>query len=443
MHILILSKGRSLLSALNKSLRDKGHQVKTASTVEEGGPIIQSDWFDALIWRPSDYDRTLQDRVMDEIPDRAKRITISGTDDEPLDPGESVSRKEAHFSRPVDLQRLHRFLDGSESAQNENSPEGPRETPDYRDDITTLNTEMKRVFQRARKIGPLDCNVLLVGETGTGKELVAREIHRAGNTEDNEFIGVSCPGFSENLLESELFGFREGSFTGADENRKGFFEEASRGTLLLDEIGSMGRDLQAKLLRVLEEEEFYRIGSVDAIEETPRIIAATNKSPETLIEDDTFRRDLYYRLNVVELRLPPLRERVEDVLPLTNAFIRTFNDTYETEVIGVTADVQQWLRQHRWTGNVRELRNTIESAVIFTGDGMIEMSDLPESIRETGQTNTSFTNAQSSFSEMVRSFKKHIIESAIARANGDRKEAARRLDINRSTIYRNLEEEEE
>lgn len=304
----------------------------------------------------------------------------------------------------------------------------------------TLNAGMKEVFRRARKVASLDCNVLLVGDTGTGKELIAREIHRAGNKDEDQFYGVNCPGLNENLFEAELFGFREGSFTGANEDREGFFQKASGGTLLLDEIGSLDRGLQSKLLRVLEEETFYRVGDVEAIKETPRIIAATNKSPQTLIEDNSFRRDLYYRLNVVELRLPPLRNREEDILPLTNYFIKTYNGVYDRNVKGLTKPVNQCFRRYSWPGNVRELKNAIEGAVIFADGPLIEKTDLPSSVRGLSkETNP----ADATFSQLVREYKKEIIKSAISRAGGNRKEAAENLEIDRSTIYRNVDEESE
>ncbi|RMF72538.1 MAG: GAF domain-containing protein, partial [Acidobacteria bacterium] len=235
---------------------------------------------------------------------------------------------------------------------------------------------MKEVFRVIRRVAPTDLSVLVLGETGTGKELVAQAIHRHSSRADGPFVKVNCAALPENLLESELFGHERGAFTGADRQRVGRFELASGGTLFLDEIGTMSAGTQAKVLRVLQEREFERLGGTRTIRADVRILAATNRDLEEAVEAGEFREDLYYRLNVVTIRMPPLRERKEDIVPLARHFLQRFALDLKKPIRGLSPAAIRVLQRHNWPGNIRELENTIERAVLMADGDVLEPEDL-------------------------------------------------------------------
>ncbi len=244
-------------------------------------------------------------------------------------------------------------------------------------DMIGREARMREIFERILKIAPSDATVLITGETGTGKELVARAIHRQSPRRDRPFVAMNCAAVTETILESELFGHERGAFTGAVEQRAGKFELANGGTLFLDEVGNIGQPMQAKLLRVLEEREFYRVGGSKLVKVDVRVLVATNRDLDQAVAAGTFREDLYYRLRVVPVHIPPLRERKEDIVPLAEHFLAHYNKTLAKRIQGFTKDVVDRLHAYRWPGNVRELRNVVERAVLLaTGDQLADV-DLP------------------------------------------------------------------
>jgi DNA-binding NtrC family response regulator len=236
---------------------------------------------------------------------------------------------------------------------------------------------MQEIFALLQQAGPSKACVLITGESGTGKELVARTVHALSHRRQGPFIAINCAALPETLIESELFGHEKGSFTGASERRAGCFEIAQRGTLLLDEIGEMPMQTQAKLLRILEDSKVRRLGGRTEFEVDVRVVAATNKAPEDAVRGGHLREDLYYRLNVFHIHLPPLRERREDIIPVAEALIGDLNRKHECRVVDLAPAVREALERHLWPGNVRELRNVLERAVILAAEGTIELKHLP------------------------------------------------------------------
>ena len=240
-----------------------------------------------------------------------------------------------------------------------------------------LSPRMQEIFSLLQQAGPSRACVLITGESGTGKELVARTIHELSPRRQGPFVAINCAALPESLIESELFGHEKGSFTGASERRAGCFEVAQHGTLLLDEIGEMPLQTQAKLLRILEDSKVRRLGGRTEFEVDVRVLAATNKVPEEAVRGGHLREDLYYRLNVFNIHLPPLRDRKEDIRSVSETLISDLNRKHECKVTEVSAEVMQCLQHHNWPGNVRELRNVLERAVILSGEGTIEVKHLP------------------------------------------------------------------
>ena len=247
-------------------------------------------------------------------------------------------------------------------------------------DLVGQSPQMQQVFSLIQQVAPSKASVLVTGESGTGKELVARAIHQHSPRKDRPFIAINCAALPETLIESELFGHEKGSFTGAVERRAGCFELAQQGTLLLDELGEMPVATQAKLLRVLEDSKVRRLGGKDEMEVNVRVIASTNREPDDALKEGKLREDLFYRLNVFHIHLPPLRERKADIQPIAEALLHLLNEKHSCRVAGIEKDVAEVFQNYDWPGNVRELRNVLERAVILAGDGSVRTSHLPAAV---------------------------------------------------------------
>ena len=304
------------------------------------------------------------------------------------------------------------------------------------DVIIGRSPALSKVIALARKVASTDVTVLLTGETGTGKELFARAIHQNSLRKDQAFIAVNCSAFSKDLLESELFGYKAGSFTGALKSKKGLLEVADQGTIFLDEIGEMAYDLQAKLLRVLETGEYIKIGDTVTTRVDVRVISATNRELKKEIERGHFREDLYYRLSVFSIHLPPLRERREDIESLVNSFVHLFSGKLKKEIEGITPDCWKALKQAEWKGNIRELRNVIERSMIVC-DRRLTLQDLPLELQ--GYREDSSTCPEYSEFELAAMEKRHIAR-VLQYTRGNKTEASRLLKIGLTTLYRKIEE---
>lgn len=312
------------------------------------------------------------------------------------------------------------------------------------DEIISKDPQMEKLFKSGMKAAKGKTTILIRGESGTGKELFAHAIHSSSNRKNAPFITVNCAAIPEDLLESEFFGYEEGAFTGAKHKGKiGKFDLANGGTLFLDEIGDMSLQLQAKLLRVLQEREFYRVGGTERITVDIRIIAATNRGLEEMVEKGEFREDLFYRLNVISFEIPPLRKRKGDILLLTESFIEGLNKQNGTSITGWDPLAEQALLQHDWPGNVRELRNVCERAMVFADNGMIHVEDLPDYLlKKIGFILLLEDNKTELEKPLLERAEEMAIRVALKKADGNKSEACKLLGISRSVLYDKLKKYE-
>lgn len=305
------------------------------------------------------------------------------------------------------------------------------------DNILGNSKAILKAIELAKKVAETDTTVLLTGETGTGKEVFAQSIHQASKRSKQNFVAINCSAFSKDLLESEMFGHKLGAFTGATRDQKGLFEEASNGTIFLDEIDEMALELQAKLLRVLETGELIKVGDSKPTKVNIRIIAATNRDLQKEIEIGKFREDLFYRISVFQIYLPPLRERVIDIEPFAKHFVSQFSAKTNKKIKNISDDCMEALKQHSWNGNIRELKNVIERSVILTSGEDIALDSLPVELQnfafryKKGQILSAF--------DLASSEKLHI-QKVLNYTNGNKTETARLLNIALTTLYRKLEE---
>ena len=313
--------------------------------------------------------------------------------------------------------------------------------------IVGKNYKMKAIYDLIKKVARTDARVLITGETGVGKELVAKAIHFNSHRKNRPFVSINCGALAETLLETELFGHEKGAFTGAISRKEGKFEYARGGTVFLDEVGDISTGMQVRLLRVLQEKQLERVGGNQSIAVDVRIISATNQDIKGKINSGEFRIDLFYRLNVVHIHIPPLRERIEDIPLLVNHFIRQFNKTFESNILKITNDAMNQLMQHTWPGNVRELENVLERAFVITEADTIESLIIPHGIQqhETApwlpavDTDIPFKVARSM---VEKRFEKSYILAALKRYDGNVSRAAKKTGINPRTLWRKIKEHE-
>ncbi len=294
---------------------------------------------------------------------------------------------------------------------------------------------MQEVFKAVEKIVDSNVTVLIQGESGTGKELIARAIHYHSKTRANKpFVAVNCTALPESLLESELFGHEKGSFTGAVGRRIGKFEQANTGTIFLDEVGLMSPTTQAKVLRVLQEREFERVGGTELIKVDVRVISATNKDLEEAMKKGEFREDLYYRISVFPIKLPPLRERKEDIPLLAAHFLKKYNEQENKQIEGISPDALELLMAYNWPGNVRELENAIERAVVLASDKEITPKELPAAVRSIGEKK--LYESDNTLSSWIEKLEEEALRQALLENEGNISKTAKKLGIGRATIYR-------
>lgn len=333
-----------------------------------------------------------------------------------------------YITKPIDLVKLKlilkRAMENKQLAQENQTLRKELTEKSEFENIIGSSQAIQEVLSQVARVAKSSSTVLVLGESGTGKELIAKAIHYASLRSAYKFVPVACAALPETLLEAELFGYEKGAFTGANQERKGRFETADKGTLFLDEIGDISLSTQVKLLRVLQEQEFEKLGSNKPIKVDVRIIAATNQPLEQKIKEGTFREDLYYRLNVVPITIPPLRDRKEDILPLTEHFLKKYGDKAGKTIEGISNKVKEKLLRYGWQGNVRELENVIERAVVMTRNNILQPEDLPELTAVPGKKND--------FS--IESVEKKHIEEVLKKNKWNMTKSAEILKIHRNTL---------
>ncbi len=305
------------------------------------------------------------------------------------------------------------------------------------EDIVCKDEKMKQILKLAAKVSDYKTTVLITGESGTGKELIARSIHANSLRKDKPFVALNCAAIPENLLESELFGYEAGAFSGADKSKPGLFEEADDGTLFLDEIGEFPLALQPKLLRALQDEEIRRLGGTKTTNIDVRILVATSRDLAQQVEENKFRADLYYRLNVMQIEIPPLRDRKDDIPALVDYFIEKYNEKLGSSVVGVNKKVMDKLMSNNWLGNVRELENVIEKSMILTDGEIIEEVEL---IKRDEQVDPKIWLNSLTMGEAMNKLERLYIEKALTENGGNRTKAAEKLGISRRGLLYKIKE---
>lgn len=344
------------------------------------------------------------------------------------------------LTKPLNLDQLtmivKRALEGRMLALQHRQLQEELENRKSFESIIGKNAEMQKIFQMVRRVAPSKASVLITGESGVGKELITNAIHNLSQRKDKPFIKVHCAALSESLLESELFGHEKGSFTGATARKRGRFELANGGTIFLDEIGEINQNVQIKILRVLQERKFERVGGEETIEVDVRVIAATNKDLEKEIAEGRFREDLYYRLNVVHINVPPLRERKDDIPLMVNSFLTEFAEENGKKIEGIDSRARSALYKYDWPGNIRQLRNCIESAVVMCEGKVITLDDLPPTISQSTQEDV----IQVPVGITMEEAEKIVILQNLAVNKGNKTKTADILGIGRKTLHRKLDE---
>jgi two-component system response regulator HydG len=444
--LLIIDDEPSHAEAVAESLERVGYECVVATSGAEGARRIEQ----------GDANLILTDLKMDgldglailrkarqELPD-AEVVVITGHGDV-QSAVEAMKAGATHFlQKPVDLAELRAMV--GKAAERFRLAQTNIELKQQLDErfgfegLIGNSPRMLDIVKKLKSIAPTQATVLIQGETGTGKELVAKAIHNNSPRKNKNFVAMNCTAINENLLEDELFGHEAHSFTGADRQRKGRFEHANGGTLFLDEIGDMPLSLQAKLLRVLENQEITRIGSNESLKVNVRLLSATHRDLEAAVAAKTFRQDLYFRLKVITLKLPPLRERREDMPLLIAQFVKDFNQKHGKHVTGVAEPLRRALASHSWPGNVRQLRNLVESMIVQDQDGTLTADDLEETDRaDLFAASAAPAGPDQLVGRPLSEIERFYIEKTLEQTGGNRDQAARKLGIGERTLYRMIQ----
>ncbi len=443
--ILIIDDDRGMCQMLETGLSKKSFEVTWKTGADEAFEVFMSGAFNVVL---TDLNLPGTDGIelchkMSENQPNIPVIVITSFGS--YDSAVAALRAGAYdfISKPIDIEPLSLVLDRAVKhhellGQIKRLSEAVGETGKY-DELIGSSPAMKRVFDIMKRVSKLDSSVLIMGESGTGKELVARALHKQGPRGSGPFIAVNCTAMPETLLESELFGHKGGAFTGAQKAHTGLFVQASGGTLFLDEIGDMPLELQPKILRAIEQRTVRPVGGDKEVSFDVRILAATNHDLESAVERKKFREDLYYRLNVIKIELPPLRARENDVLLLAQHFIEQFASATGKKVKGLCAPAAEKLSDYSWPGNVRELRNYIESAVALTDHEKILVEDLPEKIRAYKKSELRLDADDPGGLRSMEEIEHRYIEHVLKAAGGNKTNAAQILGFDRKTLYRKLE----
>ena len=448
-HILVIDDERSMVDLLETDLVLRGYKVSgfvsptvaLEALLTTDAQVVLTD-----LHMPGVNGLQLCERVVANRPDIPVVVmTAFGSMETAI---EAIRAGAWDFvTKPVEMELLAVVMDRAirhHNLQEEVRRLSNKPAPTDRfEEIIGSSPSMLRVFDQIRKIAPTSANVLITGESGTGKELVAQAIHRHSDRKDGPFVGINCAAIPENLLESELFGHAKGAFTDARTERKGLFQQAQGGTLFLDEIGDFPLSLQAKLLRAIEQRTVRPVGGDKEISFDARILTATNRDLEVAVEEGRYREDFYFRINVIQLDLPPLRSRGNDVLLLARSLLQVFAHQMGKSVTDFQASVAERFLNYDWPGNVRELRNVLERAVALTEFEKLIVDDLPERIRDYRQSMFRIDTINPAELQTLEAVEQQYIQRVLESVHGNRTEAARILGVDRKTLYRRLKQGEE
>ncbi len=439
--VLVVDDERNYLFVLEDLLADEGYKVVTASSGNEALEKLRAEEIDAVlsdIKMPGMNGIELLERIVATDPGLPVILMTAFAE---VDQAVSAMKKGAidHIQKPFDNEDIKRAV--ARAVQKRGMDQNLRKIESSSDGVWGLvigdSEAMEKVFQIVTRVADTTATVLISGESGTGKEVIAKSLHKASSRSLQPFISINCAAIPETLLESELFGYEKGAFTGATSNKQGKFEIANGGVLFLDEIGEMSLNLQVKLLRVLQEQEFQRVGGNRDIRVDVRLIAATNKDLQQQVDAGLFRSDLYFRLNVVQVVMPPLRDRVTDIPLLTSYFLNNFCRNMKRPVPEIPADTMRTLCLYSWPGNVRELENAIEYAILMSKGRSIIPEDLPDQIRSfAGSSKATEISASENrgLMEALDAIEEKMIRDALKKAGQIQAQAAKILGISRSNL---------
>ena len=442
LNVLIADDEKNIRSGLGKALELEGYDVHLAEDGREALSIVDKRDIDLVI-ADLRMPRVSGEEVLKRMSASYPTIpVIILTGHGTIESAVNAMREGAYdfLTKPVNLDRLallvKRALSNRDIVLQHRALQEELENQHQISHILGKSPQMKSILEIVQQVAPTRASILITGESGVGKEVIADAIHYTSPRREKPLIKVHCAALTETLLESELFGHEKGAFTGAIDRRRGRFELAHLGTLFLDEIGEINPNIQIKILRVLEEKAFERVGGEDTIEVDTRIIAATNKNLQVEIKEGRFREDLYYRLNVVNITIPPLRERKEDIPLLVSAFIRDLAEENEKQIEGIDRKASMILYNYSWPGNIRELRNCIESAVVMCRSPIIGPDDLPPHSLDKSDENFLKLSAGMSLPEA----EKQLIAFTLNQNRGNKSKSAEVLGIGRKTLHRKIQE---
>ncbi|NOZ63839.1 MAG: sigma-54-dependent Fis family transcriptional regulator [Caldiserica bacterium] len=435
--ILTVDDEVKMTRLLEINLKNEGHQVDKATSAREALQMMEETIYDIVITdlkMPGMDGMGLLKKIKDIYPyTQVIVITAFGTVESAV---EAMKSGAFHYlTKPLNLEELKEVVKKALHMKNLEEENITLKEKILQGEIVGESNSLKRAMQLVKKVSPQNTTILIWGETGTGKELVARAVHKLSPRRNGPYIVVNCAAIPENLLESELFGHKKGTFTGALQDKKGKIELAEHGTLFLDEIGSLSLSLQSKLLRFLETKEIEPLGSNRVIKVDVRVVAATNQDLKQSVQEGTFREDLYFRLHVFPIHLPPLRERKEDIPLLINHFIKVYSQKLNKKVAGIEPDALQLLMQYNWPGNVRELENLVERAMVLCEGKMLKKEyfhiPIPAHL-------PSFSSYQEGKNKILEEFEKNYFASLLEKFGGNVSKTAQEAGIDRKNLYLKL-----
>lgn len=440
--ILIVDDEKNTRESLVKILSQDGYSVNAAKNAEDSLVLLKENAFSLVITDlrlPGNDGLYLFRRIKKEYAGvEVILMTAYGTVESAVE-----AMKEGvydYLTKPINIDELllviHKIFQNRKIFEENKYLKEKLKDKSVSGKIIWKCGRMKEIYDLIKQVATSRSTVLIQGESGTGKELVANEIHYSSNRDSNPFVKISCAAIPEGLLESELFGHEKGSFTSAYDRKKGLFEQAHTGTIFLDEISEMSLPLQSKLLRVLEEKEFQRVGGHEPIKVDVRVISATNKDLSVLVKESKFREDLFYRLNVVNIVLPPLRERYGDLHLLVEYFLNELGRETSRKILGVSDKVMEILENHNWPGNVRELKNCLESAVVRSSGKILEVDNLPSYLRKGSDVPVLDQRTDSLLS--LEEIERKTIIHTLKLVEGNKSKASQILGIGLKTLYRKL-----